>query len=155
MNNNYKRTLSDIDVILNQIDENKLNKIPIKLRNLIKNNKLEGYISKIDINRPLEEQELHEDTVAFLTMLYVNYWCEQEEKEEITSKLKENEIKYQEELRDKYNPDNIFKNSKKESIQINTETKEEQQIVVYKESFIQRIISKIFSFLRRNHYERN
>ena len=56
--------------------------------------------------------------------------------------LSNNEIKYQEELRKKYNPDNIFKDRQKSTEYVETQ-KENTEIATYKESFFSKIISKI------------
>ena len=48
-------------------------------------------------------------TLPLLAMLLINYWCNtKEEKEELINKYFENEQKYQEQLREKYNPDFLF-----------------------------------------------
>jgi len=61
--------------------------------------------------------------------------------------LNANEKKYQEELRERYNPDNIFKNKKEENI-IKEET---HALVEYKEkTIIQRIFDKIKNMFKRN-----
>lgn len=47
-------------------------------------------------------------------MLNLQYWCKAEnEKERLKSVYAENERKYQDELREKYNPDNLFKNKQR------------------------------------------
>ena len=47
-------------------------------------------------------------------MLNLQYWCKDEnEKERLKSIYAENERKYQNELREKYNPDNLFKNKQR------------------------------------------
>lgn len=47
-------------------------------------------------------------------MLNLQYWCKYEnEKERLKSVYAENERKYQDELREKYNPDNLFKNKQR------------------------------------------
>ena len=63
-------------------------------------------------------------------------------------RAKANEIKYQEELREKYNPDNLFKNKKtKEEVAENISKMQLQ--VIQKETFIQKIIKKIKEIVRR------
>ena len=55
--------------------------------------------------------------------MFNDYFLSDKQKEKLVSILDSNEKKYQEELRETYNPDNIFKN--KETInyyQINSET---------------------------------
>ena len=153
MTNEYRRTLSDIDIIINEMEESQKNKIPAKLRKIIHENKLEDYKSNIRTDIPLEEQKIHPDTQAYLAMLYLNYWCEDEnEKAELKKTLDENEKIYQKEIEEKYSIENIFKNRKEKQIikeEPEEEINEETQIMPYKESFIKKILNKIFSFFRR------
>ena len=83
---------------------------------------------------PLEKQNLLPTTKELLTVLYRDYMCDDIEKKKLNEILNENEIKYQNYMREKYNPDNIFKNREK--------TKENAEIIAYKESFF-------FTFIRR------
>jgi len=86
------KVYSEVDFILENIEDDLKAKIPEKLFSLIKKKKLKGYISNIDIDKPLNEQELEYNTWVFLTMIYYNYWCESlEEKQELLSLLVENE----------------------------------------------------------------
>ena len=153
MTDEYKKTLCDIDLILNEIEEEEKNKIPIKLRNIIHENKLEGYEPKINKKIPLEDQQLTEETEAFLAMLYLNYWYKDEEdKNELMHTLRENEKRHQEELSEKYNPDNIFKNKESDDYSKDDEiddSKQKKGLIPYKESIIKRILNKIFKFFRR------
>ena len=123
--------------ILDLLDEEQKNRIPKKLKEFLKNNKNQDYQVNIDSNIPLEEQNLLQETVDILAMLKLNYWCTNEkEKEGLLNLLNENEKKYQEELRKKYNPNNLFKD--KESKRV-IYTNEELSIVKYKESIFKRI----------------
>ena len=123
--------------ILALLDEEQKNRIPKKLKEFFENNKNQDYQVNIDSNIPLEEQNLLQETVDILAMLKLNYWCTNEkEKEGLFHLLNENEKKYQEELRKKYNPNNLFKD--KESKRV-IYTNEELSIVKYKESIFTRI----------------
>ena len=123
--------------ILALLDEEQKNRIPKKLKEFFENNKNQDYQVNIDSNIPLEEQNLLQETVDILAMLKLNYWCTNEkEKEGLFNLLNENEKKYQEELRKKYNPNNLFKD--KESKRV-IYTNEELSIVKYKESIFKRI----------------
>ena len=55
-------------------------------------------------------------------------------------KFYENEQKYQEELRQKYNPDNIFSKKNKNIIEIEDN---QTQLIEYKETIFRRILNKI------------
>ena len=130
---------ADVEVlgILDLLDEEQKNRIPKKLKEFFENNKNQDYQVNIDSNIPLEEQNLLQETVDILAMLKLNYWCTNEkEKEGLLNLLNENEKKYQEELRKKYNPNNLFKD--KESKRV-IYTNEELSIVKYKESIFKRI----------------
>ena len=48
-------TFSEIDLILNNMEEKYVNKVPSKLRQFIKDNKKNDYITNIDSNKALEE----------------------------------------------------------------------------------------------------
>lgn len=123
--------------ILDLLDEEQKNRILKKLKEFFENNKNQDYQVNIDSNIPLEEQNLLQETVDILAMLKLNYWCTNEkEKEGLLNLLNENEKKYQEELRKKYNPNNLFKD--KESKRV-IYTNEELSIVKYKESIFTRI----------------
>lgn len=152
MTDTYKATLCDIDLILEELDEKTRNKIPVKMRNFIHENKSQNYISDINVKIPLENQKLRNETKAFLAMLYWNYWCAtQEEKDEFKAQLNQNEINYQKELQEKYSVDNLFKKTKEEIVE-DTEVKEavkETAMIEYKESIFRKILNKIFSFFRR------
>ena len=68
----------------------------------------------------------------------------QEEKNILLEKYKQNEINYQKEIQEKYSTENLFKNKK------NKETFT-QAVVQYKEkNFFQKIIDKIRKVLRRS-----
>ena len=57
-------------------------------------------------------------------------------KENYIKKLTQNEEKYQEELREKYNPNNIFKNKNQTTIQQNQPVQDSIALVENKDSFI-------------------
>lgn len=164
MTNDFRRTLCDIDIILNALPEEDRNKVPMKLRKLVSENKLENYESNIRIDIPIEEQEVHPDTQTFLAMLYLNYWCkDEEEKRELNKLFEENEKRYQKELNEKYE---VFKETNEtqgnsivddedkseESISKRMVESQESNMIVYKESIIKRIFNKIFGIFRRKEY---
>lgn len=95
--------------VLSFMDQNYIKKVPKKLMAIFQANALAEYENHINQNQPLEEQGLSEKTTALIAMLTVQYWCEtKEQKQQLITLFKENEKKYQEELREKYNPDTIF-----------------------------------------------
>ena len=78
-------------------------------------------------------------TKEILTVLYKDYICDDIERVKLEETLNNNEIEYQEKLRRKYNPNNIFKDKQR----VTETTKENTEITNYKESLFSKIISKI------------
>ena len=150
MENNIYKAYAEVDKILSFMDTTYVEKIPKKMRDLFRNEKLQNYEPNIDPKISLDEQKLQKKTYAILAMLNLNYWCkDEEEKKELIKLYAENDRKREEELREKYNPDNIFKNKQTESIS-NTE-ESNTSLIEYKESnFFKKIISKIMSLFKRD-----
>ena len=141
MVNNY--AYSEVYTILNQLDENDLNKIPDDILFFIKANASED-IDYIDENKSLDEIKISKEAEDMLALLTYYYLCDNNERVEINRVMDKNEKKYQEELRQKYNPDNIFSNEQSfYEDKNNTSNIEISEVVIKKESFINKIINKL------------
>lgn len=151
--NNKGEIFAQVDAFLEMIDETDRNKVPKKLRDLYKENKKPGYNPVYSKKIPLENQDIKREAIAMIALLHLNYWCKtEEEKQELRNIFHENEIKYQQELKEKYNTENIFNNPKKEEIKdIEEETPitEEKYMVEYKESFYVKIINFIKGLFKK------
>ena len=106
----FAEASAEINEILKYLPEEYINKIPSKLRDFFEKVEDKEYIANIDPYKTLDKQDLKPKTQTLLTILYREYWCNEEEKTELDKILMENDKKYEAELREKYNPDNIFKN---------------------------------------------
>jgi len=141
---------SEIYEILNLLEEEYVEKIPEKVRKFFEEEKDDEYKPVIDVKKPLEQQNLKRETMVLLAILNLNYWCDSEEKQEILKSFAQNEElkkQEQEELKAKYNPENLFKKNDRDE---NNKMVEELSVVEYKEeNFIQKIIRKIFKFFKR------
>ena len=152
IDDNKKIIFSQVDAFLEMIDENDRNKVPQKLRDLYKENKKPGYNPVYSKEIPLEEQDIKREAIAMIALLHLNYWCEtEEEKQELRDIFHENEIKHQEELKEKYNPDNILKKQEEKSnIEKQEEPiSEEKYMVEYKEPFYVKIINFIKNLFKK------
>lgn len=135
------KALSEVDFILKYTDENLRKKVPQSFWDYIEENKDEEYQVTVDLNLPLENQNLREDTVNLMAIIYRNYFCTVDEKKEYDEILNQNEQKYQE----KYSYENLFKSNKIEEEQI-----ENVQMIEYKEEAIWiKIVSKFKLFLKK------
>ena len=88
MDRTFMIAYSEVNAILNLLDEELLNKIPKKLRILISENKLNDYNVIIDPNIPLKEQKISREALSILAVLNYKYWCTGEiEKKKLLEKL--------------------------------------------------------------------
>lgn len=110
MENDLLKAYAEVDEILSLMDNKYIEKIPVKMRKMFENERQKDYNPEIKVNIPLDKQNLQRKTFAILAMLNLNYWCEDEdERKKLIQIYAENDKIREEELRKKYNPDNIFK----------------------------------------------
>lgn len=127
--------------VLRYFDNEFVSKIP---RNVIK--KLEELAIDsdeeviIDKSKKLNEQAISEECKGLISLIYYNYFTNDEEKKEILNIWNENERLYQEELSQKYKIDIILKNKKQ-----NNDIQE--NLLVVKEN--KNIFQKIWSFIEK------
>lgn len=104
-----KQAYSEVYTVLNMMSEVLKNKIPQNVLNGIDNKRDKQNIIKVNDIKQLNISEQAEEVLA---VLYKNYLASDDEKKIIKAKERILFEKKQEELRKKYNPDNIFKNRK-------------------------------------------
>lgn len=107
---NEKKAFKEVNEIIDIMGEKYKNKVPKKLLEVLKNGEDINYITKIKKDVPFEKQEISRTALILLSYINRNYWLEkEEEKQKIKSSYKVEEEKYQKLLREKYDPDEIFK----------------------------------------------
>ena len=141
----YSEAIVEVLDILKHSDETIYSKIPKKLIEFWERNKSNTYKPILDHTKLLKDMNLKEKTKDILAMLYLNYMCDEKEKSEIKAILANNEKKYQKELREKYNPDNVFKNKKEQTVVENINL----PIEVKKEKFLKRLIRFIKGLFKK------
>ena len=147
MNLETRQAYSEVNRFLELIGEDLSNKIPLKLRNFFSREMDKTYIPTINAHIPIKEQKLKRKTISIIAGLNLQYWCKDEEKKkQLLNSYSQNSTNYQNELREKYPPDNIFKNKLEQNI---IEKTEEDAIIVQEElSLFKKIIKKIREILR-------
>ena len=136
----YTKAYVEILEIINYMGKSYKGKIPKKLLNFIEENKDPNYeykLKHLDSNNAFLKE-----TLIILALIEKRYWATDDEKRILNQALKENEKKYQAYVKEKYNPDNVFKkqNSKVEKVEDST------SIVEYKE---RSIFAKIKNWLKK------
>jgi hypothetical protein len=136
--------LVEVECVLNKMNEQNIKKIPQEFWEFLNKNKDINYNFKYDDSKSITENNLHIDTISLLTYINMNFLLDDEAKKEMISLLNEDEIIAEEQRRKQYNPDSIFKNRIDKHIE---QTSENVNMIEYKESVFQKIISKLRNFL--------
>ncbi len=144
----YSIAISEVLDILKNTNEKYVNKISPEFMSFLKDNASKEYISKFDYTNSIESLELSEKAIGILSVINSKFWCTPEQKEDFDIILNNNENKYQAELREKYNPDNIFKKRTQESVIEEKNIEKEFALVEYKESIFKRFINKLKSIFK-------
>ena len=144
MNIKTKEIYSEVYQVLNLLGNEYINKLPKSLLKMLEEKRDINYEPKYTEDIPLNEQAIKNETLSIIALLYLNYWCENaNEKNELIQMFKNNEDRYQEELRKKYNPEDIFKN--KREIKNEEQIEEKSLIVIQEEKWHQ----KVFNLIKR------
>lgn len=143
MENTEAKIYSEVYALIQLAGKDYQDMLPDKVKKSIDIKRDKGYAPEYSIDIPLEKQNIQKDTLAILANIEYNYWCKTEnEKKEFIDELKQIDMNSEKELRELYNPDNIFKRNKTTNQTSNTE---EVAMVEVKE---QKWYEKIFSFFR-------
>ena len=143
MNKEHKEAYVEVLEVLRHMELKYVEKVPKKLRDFFERNCSKEYEFHLDNDIPFEEQNLKETTINILAMINYNYWCEDEEhKKYLLNKYNENEIRYQEELMEKYSRDNLFKRDNTTSSENVPQRYEEPKWYSVILKFIKRIFNK-------------
>ncbi len=135
---NYAKMFSELYEIFNYLPNELLSKIPEELKENIINNRDKLYKYQYNSELKIYENQMMDETKDFIAGLYLNYMCDQSEKDVLLKECTENDMKYEKMLREKYNPDDIFKNE----IMVE-KTSKNNELIEYKETFLKKIINKI------------
>ncbi len=142
MNQEYKDALAEIDIILNYVEQDSINKIPEDIIKFIKDNK-SNHTIEINPFKSLEDQNLLNDTKIILAKIYIDYWCTKEEKDKLLKEEREEWNRIELQKKEKYPYENLFKNNIKEEL-----VNEEKSISVVEEKWLTKFIIKLKKFLK-------
>ena len=134
----YAKAYMELVEILKNVPREKLNKIPKELiynyiKDMDKNHKYQ-----YDVNLEFEEQETMHLTKILIANLYIQYWVDDNERQQI--KERERKELYELELskKEKYNPVNLFEKKDNQDIK-----QSQELIIIEKKTILQKIIDKI------------
>lgn len=102
----YADLAAEMNILLIYIDDELVEKIPQKIIEFFQDVASPHFKSRIDPRLPLDQQLLLPSTECMLTLLYRQYWCTNEEREELDELLLAGEETRQQEEQATF--DNIF-----------------------------------------------
>lgn len=147
MKQETKEIYSELYQILTLLGEEYIEKLPHNLPKLLEEKRNLEYIPQYTGKIPFNQQQVRKETLAILALIHLNYWCEDdEEKQKLLQMLNKNEQSFQEELREQYNPDEIFKDRKRTGI---LQEQENMALVLIKENWCKKIINKIKDIFKK------
>ena len=138
--------------ILKHIPIEDYNKIPGVIIENMQLNADKEYKYEVTHFNNFQEQEMLKETETILAVLFRDYWATEEQQRKILEKEKYDLDILEQEKREKYNPDNLFKKFNKEE-KNNLETPENitnTALIEYKESFFAKLKEFIFQILHIN-----
>ena len=144
-NNTYAKAYTEVLEIISFFPKEEYNKIPKEKIDFYKKNMDKDYKFTINPEIDLAEQNVSKEASAIIVTLYRDYFATEEQREKIEDLIKLNEKKTEMEKREKYNPDDLFKNRAKQIEQANTM---ETALVEYKENFFIKFKNFILKLLR-------
>ncbi len=146
MEDKYSRALKEVYVILENSEEKIKRKIPENFKLFVSKNMDKEYIPNISFNNEAWEDTIMEETQQILAVIYRDYLVTKEEREKLLKEESEEEKRIEQKLREKYNPDNIFKKNKEKDKSNDTNT---SMIKIEEIKWYKKIISKILSIFKK------
>lgn len=105
---------AEVDYVIKHMNEKYIAKLPENLLNFFETMKDTEHEIYINPHKPLQEQGLKKYALEIIALLHVKYWCDnQDRKEELLQKMKENQEKFEAQLREKFRTDKLFENPNK------------------------------------------
>jgi len=150
----YGKAAVEVLDILDNTRREDVDKIPKRFIKFLVDIAEDDYVVNFDHSKPINELNLKEKTKEILGTIYIKWWCTQGEQDGYKKQIKALEMKKQEIINARYNPDKLFENRIAQSTVVSTNEGTtaqpvSTQMIEYKESFIKRIWNKIMNRLKK------
>ncbi len=144
-----KETFSEVNLVLDMLGEQYINKLPSRLYKTIQESSDKTYTKEIT---SIDKNHIKKESLAILAVLYLKYWCDSNKEKELLVKMfSENEKKHQAELQEKYDLEKVFKDRKVTPNTSDDGKKTDINVLpieIKQENIFKRIIKRILSFFR-------
>lgn len=142
----YSEAIAETLDILEHTQKSDVDKISKKFMDFLKENTSKTYKPQLDYTKNIKDMNLKDKTIGILSIINKKYWCNDEERKEFEEKLKQNEIRYQEVLIEKYDTNKLFKDKKLSEVSNKTST-DLTEYIEYK--WYQKLLEKIIRIFRK------
>lgn len=143
MEETYEKAFVEVLAIIKNLPKKEYEKIPKEKIEILEKHSDKSYEFNININVPLESQNISKKANAILVTLYRDYFATDSQKEKLKEILKNNWLQEEERKQKEYNPNNIFY---KKELKAETECTE---LIEYKQNFFQKLVNKIIKFFKK------
>lgn len=145
----YEEAFAEVDEIFKTMPVDILSKIPIKFRQIISENKAKDY--KVEIKEDFQEEDLKEETVILLGLIYRDFLASPEEREELQKRDAEELRLIEEEMQQQYDMENVFQKRKGKKIEEDEEFSTD--LTLYKEpNFLGKIVNLFKRLFKKNKF---
>ncbi len=143
MSSSYARACTEILEIIKYLPEDEYQRIPKEKIDFWNKNKDSSYNYKFDITKPINEQKISQETNALIILIFRDYFATESQKEKLKQILIENDRKIEEERKEKYKYEDIFKDNKKEKIELDKKEEEKSLVEIKNKNWLQKLFEKI------------
>ena len=130
----YSIAFEEVYEIFKIMPRELLNKIPIEFQKIIEEERDKNYFA--NIQEPIENCKLTNETIILLGLIYRDFLCMPEERKKLQEnearELNEIQAKIENKLKEKYNPNDIFKSKEHENAE--QENSNNKNLVIEKEN---------------------
>lgn len=149
VDNNYRKAFVEVDAVLNCLNANAYNKIPLNVINAIRDNKDENYQYEYDEKIEYYKWNFMNETKAILYNLFKKYLATEEQIKYFIEKEKNELYEIEEEKRERYNAEDLFKNKKTQNNVVEHANIQNVEMIAHKETLIKKIWMKIKSIFKK------
>ena len=111
------RVANEMLKIIDLLSPEKQSEIPDDFKDIFKKYKDDSISINVNSIQDVNNDKLDPQTKNYLAFMFLKYLADDEEKEELKQVLKENEEYVQAVAKEKYNPDDVFKDNVENQIQ--------------------------------------
>ena len=145
----YSKAYTEVLEMIKYLPENEYNKIPKEKNEFWERNKDNKYEFSINPQIELEKQNISIEANSIIVTIFRDYFATDLQKEKLKIILEQNEKKYQRHLREKYNPNNLFENRKKECLNTSGEERSNLPVIKKEDNFFKKFIKYVKKLIVR------